>query len=315
MKKTVLLSKILVITSLFMGCNSSDNSDSEPVKNALTPESTATPTVTPTPKPTNNNDAFRLLNKARSVHRADTGIKFDNKKATNSASKMQRKSNNESETYNCGVSGTFTLTLKDNLTIIENSDCIYVEENKYIYENGVMAYANNNTTYFYTDYTFIPDYENYPGTGVYYKELGIGFSSENNLDAYYFNGTIDSYEQGNVVQKSHYYDFYYAEDIRTHYFYISGKTSDTFKCFSEDYTYETLEILIPHDSNPDYYKSGTIVINGMKYVYNGDKVTLSENGETATFLQQEVLEYFEEETSGDSCPNPNQLSKASSPKF
>jgi hypothetical protein len=245
---------------------------------------------------------------------------FDNKKGTSSTFKMQQlhKSNSEPETYACGVSGTFTITTtEEGYTFMDHSECIYYEENKYVYEHGTIGYGNtvNPTTYIYVEYTYIPDYENNPGTGDYYQELGMAYSSIGTMESSFFNGTMDIYEQGNIVEKLRYYEFGYSEDIQTHDFYIQGRTTDTFKCFTEDYTYETLEILVPHDSNPDYYKAGVIVINGMKYVYHGDKVTLSENGETGTFLQKEVLEYFAEITSNSDCSKPNQLSKISSSKF
>ena len=324
MKKIVMLNKILVIISLFIliGCNSSDNkNDSEPVKNNLIAEPTPTAELTPKPTPTaeltHDNSAFNLLNKARRVNSVNTQMTYGNRRGTSSTFKTQQKlhkANAQPETYDCAVSGTFTVvTTEDGTTVTQNIDCTYYWEKKMIYENGYTStrtYEDIETFYFY-QYTYISDYENYPGTGEYYEDFGIAYNTEGS----YIDGTIDSYEEGTVIEKQHYYKFFYFENMQTHALSLEGRFSDTFKCFAEDYTYKTLEELVPHDSNPDYYKSGTIIINGMKYVYHGDEVTLSENGETGTFSQQEVLDYFEEETSNDSCSKPNQLSKASSQKF
>lgn len=303
MKKIVALSGVLVMTSsLFVGCGSSDKGDSsEPVTN----------------NNGNNSEASELLGKARSVNGASTEMTFRNRANTRSASKMHQKlykSSLEAGIYSCSKSGTFEVTISDiGDTFISYSNCIYVEEDKHVYEDGTVGYGNseNPTKYAFLKYTYIPDFENYPQTGEYTEELFIAFYSENNEEIFYINGKMDLYDKGDIIEKLAYSEFFYKENTQTNAFYVEGALSDTFKCFAENYTYKTSEEnwLVPHDTNPDYYKSGIININGMTYTYNGENVTLSENGKTATFTQEKVLESFKETSTKSDCSNPSQLSK------
>jgi hypothetical protein len=306
MKKIVALSGILVMVSLFIGCGSSDKGgSSEPVKNNNANNNGS------------NSEASELLGKARSVNGASTEMTFRNRAGTRSASKMHQKlykSSLQVGIYPCSESGTFEVTITEKEdTLISYSDCIYIEKNKYIYEDGIIGYGNseNPTKYVLIDYLLIPDSKNYPQTGEYTKELFIAFYTKGNEEMSYIDGEMAFYDKGDIVEKLAYSNFFYKENTQTKAFYVEGGASDTFKCFAENYTYKTSEEswLVPHDTNPDYYKSGSININGMTYTYNGDKVTLSENGKTATFTQKEVLESFEETSTKTDCSNPSQLSK------
>jgi len=296
MKKIVALSGLLVMTSLFIGCGSSDKGGSSN---------------------SSNSDASELLSKARGVNSASTEMTFRNRVGTRSSAKMHQKLYKlslEEGTYSCSKSGTFEVTIDDKEnTFISYSNCIYVEENKYVYENGIFGYGNteNPTKYVFVDYSYIPDYENHPQTGNYTEKLLMAFSSKGNEDMFYLDGKTAVYDKGDIVEKLAYSDFLYKENTQTNAFYVEGGVSDTFKCFSENYTFKTSEEswLVPHDTNSDYYKSGIIDINGMTYTYSGDNVTLSENGKTATFTQEKVLESFKETSAKSDCSNPTQLSK------
>jgi hypothetical protein len=307
MKKIVALSGILVMVSLFIGCGSSDKGgSSEPVKNNNANNNGS------------NSESSELLGKARSVNGASTEMTFRNRAGRRAPAKMHQKlskSSLEAGIYSCSQSGTFEVTIMDiGDTVFSHSNCIYLDEdNKSVYEDGTVKYGNseNPTEYTFLNYTYIPDFEDYPNTGEVTKKLTIAFYTKGNEEMFYIDGEMDFYDKGNIVEKLAYSNFLYKENTQTKAFYVKGGASDTFKCFAENYTYKTSEEswLLPQDTNPDYYKSGSININGMTYTYNGDMVTLSENGKTATFTQKEVLESFEETSTKTDCSNPSQLSK------
>jgi len=296
MKNLILISSVLAI---FIGCGSSSEDSNSPTNN------------------NSDSSVSDLISKSSTVKSAHFTQTFRNRASTTSTGKMQRKFFNKQETgvYPCSYSGTYTVTISEEANTIEYMQCIEQDSstNKYLFQSGTIGYAEENNIFVYgfEDYFYIPDYENHSGTGEYYQSLIMAFSSSSTEDKFFINGGMDIYEEGKVVEKFSYTDFLYRENLQTKAIYVEGKTSDKALCLNESHQYKTSENdwLVPYDNNQDYFKSGTIVIDDMKYVYNNDKVTLYKDGKSGTFTQKEILEKQEALVNNDSCATPNQLSK------
>jgi len=298
MKKLILISSILAI---FVGCGSSSKDSNSPTNN------------------NSDSSVSDLISKSSTVKSAHFTQTFRNRASTTSTGKMQRKFNKlEAGIYPCSYSGTYTITISEEADIIEYMQCIEQDSstNKYLFQNGRVGYAEKNNIFVYgfEDYLYIPDYENHSETGEHYQSLVMAFSSSSTEEKFFINGGMDIYKEGKVVEKLSYTDFLYRENLQTKAIYVEGKTSNKALCLNENHQYKTSvnAWLVPYDNNQDYFKSGTIVIDDMKYVYNNDKVTLYKDGKSGTFTQKEILEKAEALVNNDSCANPNQLSKVNS---
>jgi hypothetical protein len=165
----------------------------------------------------------------------------------------------------------------------------------------------------YVDFTYISNYIDYPDSKIKIKNLVFaGANIEYVGDVEYTNGDLSYFEEGKRVESLEYKDLIYLENKATKTYLINGTVKDTFECFSENYIYEmdmeNIDTwLVKNDSNSDYWKSGTITINGLKYVYEGENVTLSKNEETETYPQQEILENFNEVSTKSDCLSKNKL--------
>jgi len=307
MKK--ILTAMSISTLLFIGCGSSGgggSSSSNPNTN----------NNNPTDNNDNGNTASELLTKGRVVNGASQGMAFRNRSGTTSASKMYLKLKNskvESGIFSCGISGTITISKNETSQTDEMQQCIYYDEatKKTVSENGTAIYGekDNLKISLYQNYLYIPDYENKPQFGFYYNEFGIVFVEENKEEGIYINGDKGIVENLKIVELLEYKDFFYFEKQRNSSFYLQGSFKNTFTCFSETNTFQTDENnwLVPHDTNDDYLKSGTITINDLKYVYKGENVTLSQNGKTEIFVQSEVLESFAETSGKRDCSNQHEI--------
>jgi hypothetical protein len=313
MKKTVILLSGIIITSLFMGCGSSDK-DKNKDESTLNSNNTTNENSN---NNTNGNSVGSLRSKAQRVKSAQTGLTFRNRSNSNSASKMQYKTSKIEKGSNgvvpCKVSGTLQTEEEGTEISTKYNLCVYPYKGKYVLEDGSVysIFRDDITLIQYQKYSYIPDYENRPETGEYYTELLMGLSTTREASQFYVDGELFIIEQDSVVEHTSYKKLHYKENLSNNSWHIKGSFFDEFKCFSEDYTYETSDTdwLVPHPTKKDYYTSGTIEINGMKYVYKGDNVTLSQDGERETFTQKEILEYADEITSEDSCSDSNELTK------
>jgi len=307
MKKT--LTAISIATLLFIGCGSSGGgSSSKPNENNNANNNN-----------NNNNDngntASGLLTKARVVNGSSRGLNFRNKSNTKSPTKMHQKLKNAkvgSEESLCGISGTITETKLDETSFLQKfNQCVYYDSNqKMAFEDGYLGFQveKNSMILIYQQYKSIPDYKNKPRDGEYYTQLGVYFADEEETKGFYIDGDINIFKNNSIIEVLKYEKFYYLTD-NNNALYVQGVVTDTFECFTEKSTFKTDEKnwLITHESNEDYFKSGTITINGLKYVYKGENVTLSQNGETETFAQSDVLESFAETSERDDCSNQNNL--------
>ena len=296
MNRIILQNFLVLATLIFVGCGSSDKKDS------------------------NSDDTVvdSLLAKAGSVKSNNVAQRFSNNSQRNSTSKVQRKSEKDG-VYACDVSGTEERQTTEEGDLIKYFEaCIDVDldDGRKYFQDGIMAIGSDSDTevYYFREYTYIADIEKSNDTGYYNNELVVGFATSAQAKVYYLNGDESYVENGQIKENFLYRDFIYGENSETTDFRVSGEYEYKSKCFSEKYSYETLKNLIPSTDKPDYYESGTIIVNGIKYVYDNNKVTLSKDGKSETFIQQELLDHQKEVTGDTSCSSTNDLSKPISSK-
>ena len=256
MKKIALATAVFTVTSLFIGCggSSSDKGGTTTVLD-LKGESTA---LAPNPR-----------------------VGFENISNTGTTPKMQQKSDGVEQ---CS-SGTKETKNYTNAYDIIYKDC----KEDGVSQNGTYTYYYPDEDGFsseaYVDFTYIDNYRDYPDSKIEVKELLFsGGKLEYVGNVEYTNGDLSFYKEGKRIEYLEYKNLIYAENKETKTYVIKGAVKDVFECFSQNYIYEmNLENmdtwLVENDNNPDFWKSGTITINGLKYVYEGESVISLSEGE------------------------------------
>ena len=281
MKKITIIKTCTLSSLLIILVNCGGNSDSSSVS---TPDS--------------------IEQKGQRVQVQTTSIPFGQASSQGSTQKMQGKVNQKLESgfeYNCTVSGTFYYEtgIKDDGTFYEgfdNSKCRWKPEKNgnIIEENGISIYTykDNEFGYIYKDYTeYIDagsDKTKYNKNIYYsYSSLEVAGSTEDNILVYFLNGEAKYINNGNLEETYSYkkYGFASIENL----VHIEGKETIKTPCstvsnFYENYNNE-FNILTKHNTKPDYYESGIIVINGFKYDYDGEYVTISKGDKVETINQ------------------------------
>jgi len=289
-------SLILALFIALQGCGSSSSSDSSGGQSSsdllkLSDVTMETPSGIQFNNQANSSTSAKMINKLKSVYqkfnkRSDDGI------------------------YTCDIGGTLQQTTDDNNVTWKYSSCINYnsQSSKYEYIDGIMEYGNYEGYPFikFTKYSMVPDYENSPNTGNYYEDILAMYKNKTASDpsnGVYLTGSGAEVTDNQITNSYEYKDMLFMQKNRNS-FYIDG--SYKFKIGSCD-TVESLykmndnTWLTTNPNNPDYIDSGTIYVNGVKYVFNGDKVTITKNSKTNTFTQQEFIKANRDKYYGQSC--------------
>ena len=132
--------------------------------------------------------------------------------------------------------------------------------------------------------------------------------NDDGIELLSLNGEANFITDGkNIDETYEYKDYFYASsDTNVH---IEGGETIITPCgrisnFYADYNNQ-FNFLTKHDTISRYYKSGTIVVNGLKYDYKGEEVTLSKNAQEETVSQASILA---EEDTVNNCSQKTEFS-------
>ena len=231
----------------------------------------------------------------------------------------------QKESAYCDISGTYEADESYDGTggILVFHDCIaYNKETGLIeYYNGTMTIKTikemeNEVEYEMglNDYTEILDYYNNSGTKTYYEKMSFYYHAKGNnlldnegsdviFEEMKIDGEEEDYKDGYLYERMKFTDFTFKNKAYEKAWYYSGSFYDKAGCFSEGHDYKTddKDWLIESSVNPDYFESGTLYVDNIKYVYHGDKVTVTKDGKTGTFTQQELLDELNKEKGETEC--------------
>ena len=287
--KRVISSTVMLISGVFIiGCGSGDSKDS--------------------PKKESVDNVLKLSDV---VYNAPQDIDFKNKttmqlKRKVALMKQRFGSMQKAEVYACSESGTVsTETFADNSQYMATDNCLNYDSNtgKYEYMNGKIEASADGNTITITQFTDIPDAENSPATGTY-MDGKVTYYTDGNIEESYLDISMQTYTNDILQEDLKFYNFTLkydnnkkASSFDGRYYYKSG-------CFNEDHTFKTdnNHWLVENSTNSDYYSSGVLTVDNIKYVYSGTDVTVTKDNKTKTFTQQELIdELNKERNSGSSC--------------
>ncbi len=259
-----------------------------------------------------------LTKQARVNQVSATSVGFREQASLRGTGKMQLQAKQDSgEAINCEEGGTYTYETKEidngsGMTgfLFSNNKCQEKdsETGRITEENGFMSFVYNKNKILisigYKDYTIKPDI-NKKNIINSYPYLVISKIINNGVSVFGVTGDAKFMIDGKNINKSYTYkDYFYASD-GTHV-HIEGSEKIITSCgstsnFYEDYNGD-FNYLTKHDTEPRYYKSGIIVVNGLKYDYRGEDIILSKGTESETVSQASILA---EEDARHSCSQKN----------
>jgi hypothetical protein len=206
----------------------------------------------------------------------------------------------------CSVSGTYEVSQDYNgLYRVVYNDCIDYDEllDVVSYYNGKVSISEDGEHYHLYNYREIPDYYNAMGDGTYYKDVSIYYHDDYSFAEIRIDGEIDEYRNEYIYEKMDYKDIVLKNNKVENSWYISGGFSDEVNCFKDSHEYRTddRDWLIESSVEPNYLESGTLYVDNIKYVYHGDKVTVTKDGKSKTFTQQELLDALDKKRNESNC--------------
>jgi hypothetical protein len=281
LKDKIMTKKIvasLVLSYIFIGCGSSGESDLTKIKEVLKLSDIVFA------KPQKINFQNKMRNKLLKINALQEKV----------------------EISSCGISGTIDIEeLSDGTVTILYKDCINYSSKTELseYYNGKVQTNAKGNQILFDGLTEILDYENYPKTSTYYDNINIFYSLVDSIEDIKINGKLDVYEHGDVVEKISYSDFTIKTNLMNRSYYMAGYFSDKTRCYAEEHLYKTenSEWLVEDTLNSRNWSSGTLYIDNVKYVYDGESVTVTKNNQQKIFTQQELRDEYNKNRDKTDC--------------
>jgi hypothetical protein len=254
------------------------------------------------------------------VYNAPQNIDFNNKtgrlglkrikkmlnKSTLAFQKMATQ-NQKARTFSCSVSGVYDSEENDDGSqSIFYNECVEYNKNTELneYYHGMVSIASDKEHFRLYNYSEIPDYNNFE-RGTYYEDMRLYIHSENGIDEVNIEGTMKDYINGYVSETMTYSNMTIKNNTLTKSWYFKGGFYDKVEnsCFAENHIYDTdnNNWLIESSLNNNYWSSGTLYVDSIKYVYSGDSVTVTKGDISGTFTQQELLDELAKERNSTDC--------------
>jgi hypothetical protein len=286
--KKIVLSSIMLVSGIFIiGCGSG-GSDSSNKKESVD----------------------NVLKLSDVVYNAPQDIDFKNKttmQLKRQVSLMKQQfggSMQKADIYACSESGTMsTETFADNSQYIATDNCLNYDSDtgKYEYMNGKLELSADGNTLTITQLTDIPDAENYPTTGTYMDGKVIYYVN-GDIEESYLDISMQTYNNNILKEDIKFDNFTLKYDNFKQASYFDGRYYYKSGCFQEDHTFKTdsNNWLVENSTNSNYYSSGILTVDNIKYVYSGVDVTITKDNITKTFTQQEFIDELNKEHSSDS---------------
>jgi len=84
---------------------------------------------------------------------------------------------------------------------------------------------------------------------------------------------------------------------------MAGYFSDKTRCYTEEHQYKTenSDWLVEDTLNSKNWSSGTLYIDNVKYVYDGESVTVTKNNQQKIFTQQELRDEYNKNKAQTEC--------------
>jgi len=276
--KKIMFSTVILISGIFViGCGSGEDTKDSPPKS----------------------DVDNVLKLSEVVYNAPRDIDFNNKtrmqlKRKVVLMKQRFGSMQKVEVEACSESGTFSYEIfADNSEYYSYDNCIDYDSDtdKYEYMHGSIKVSADGNTMIITQFTDIPDAENDSSTGTYTDGTIIDYT-DGNIEESYLDASIQTYNNDILEEDMEFYNFTFKYDNLRKASYFDGRYYYKSGCLKEDYTFETdnNNWLVENSINSDYYSSGTVTVDNIKYVYSGTDVTVTKDNKTRTFTQQELID-------------------------
>jgi len=291
------MKNILVIASVSMlllaGCGSDDDSDKKEKKEFSDLSKISLGFNQSSRLEQNQNSRITTNKMTNTVH----------KKSFNRSSFKKISTHNKIDSYECGVSGSYTDETKADVKIENNNNCIYYDEETglNIYENGKVAYytGDNTIKIVYENYLYSPNTNEdyyfegdatpyYTGWSTDYFEMES--SKADGIEIVKLHGSTKDYIKDKPLEENTFSNVIMKKNIEKQSWYFEGSITFKVSCYNKTYTFKTKNDawLIEDSENPDHYTKGAIDVNNIRYSYNGTNITLSTQEEEQTFEQKEL---------------------------
>lgn len=216
------------------------------------------------------------------------------------------------EISSCSISGIVDIEeLSDGSLVVLYDECVNsnIKTGLSEYYNGKVQTNAKGNQILFDDLTEILDYENYPKTSTYYDTIKIIYSSVDSIEDIKINGKLDIYEDGEIVEEMGYFDFNIKTNLVNGSYYMAGVFLDKTKCYFEKHLYDTKnsDWLVEDSNNSKNLNSGTLYVDDIRYVYDGESVTVTKNNQEKIFTQQELRDEYNKNRDKTDCNIPLRL--------
>ena len=215
--------------------------------------------------------------------------------------------NFEKETIKCDVNGTseFELNADGSYSFFDNRCIDYNSETgKNDFTNGYISISQDAEHIEYSGYSEIEDYDN-ATEGIYYKDVKMYQHTEDNINEFKIDGTIEYYNVFSLYtfETTTYTSLIIKENKTKKSWYYKGGFYDKYGCFTQNHIYDTDDNhwLVEDSKNKDYWLSGTLYVDSMRYIYNKDMVTVTKGDNKGTFKQQEIIDELNKKKNEKDC--------------
>jgi len=291
--KRVMFSTVILISGIFIiGCGSGGDTDSKD-----SPKKSSVDTV---------------LKLSEVVYNAPQDIDFKNKtrmqlKRQVTLMKTQFNSMQKADVVACSESGTMSVeTFADNRQYISTDNCLDYDSDtgKYSYMDGSIEMSADGNTMTITRFTDIPDANNYPSTGTY-MDGKMTYYTDGNKEESYLDISMQTYNNAILKEDIKFYNFTLKYNNNKKSSYFDGRYYYKSGCFNEDHTFKTdnNHWTVENSINSNYYSSGTVTVDNIKYLYSGTEITVTKDNKTKTFTQQAFIDELnnKKNSSDSSC--------------
>jgi hypothetical protein len=293
MKKLLILS--LILPSIFLiGCGSGSSDKKQSIEATVDKGDVAA-----------NRPAFNNFSNQTSQNFLGSGKRH--KKIYNKISKIDNQI--RKNTIAC-EKGSYDWERKsDGAISLFYHNCINLNSDTKLYEyyNGTVTRSGDKEHFTLYKYSEILDVATFQ-RGTYYKDIKLYTHNENNIEETKIDGTMEMMElhqDGNhkVLETMTFSNLLMKNNTSKKSWFFKGGLYYKVGCYTQNHIYETKKDswLIENSSNKDYWSSGVLYIDSMRYAYNGDKVTVTKGDAKGTFTQQELIDEVNNKIKSTKC--------------
>jgi len=133
----------------------------------------------------------------------------------------------------------------------------------------------------------------------------VTYYTDGNIEESYLDISMQTYTNGILQEDLKFYNFTLKYNNNKKASYFDGRYYYKSGCFNEDHTFKTdnNHWTVENSTNSNYYSSGVLTVDNIKYIYSGTDVTVTKDNKTKTFTQQEFIDELnnKKNSSNSSC--------------